>query len=205
MGQDAGARGRSVGSQGRAQQGAARRHAAGTGCQSAPADNATLRHQVRYAIANSGLNAVRRLIRIRRSLATLERVALVSTRALSVLGLFALMVLAFITLANGLLRWLINQPIAGVVDVGALAIAIAVELLHSGFADGAQPHHVPAGVFDQPAPWSLARRLCRHRGGHRACADGLAILGLCRRTRRRPASAPMCSKFRPHRSGTRPT
>jgi len=61
-----------------------------------------------------------------RSLATLEHVALVSTRALSVLGLFALMILAFITLANGLLRWLINQPIAGVVDVGALAIAIAV-------------------------------------------------------------------------------
>ena len=61
-----------------------------------------------------------------RSLGTLEHVALVSTRALSVLGLFALMVLAFITLANGLLRWLVNQPIAGVVDVGALAIAIAV-------------------------------------------------------------------------------
>ena len=61
-----------------------------------------------------------------RSLATLEHVALVSTRALSVLGLLALMILAFITLANGLLRWLINQPIAGVVDVGALAIAIAV-------------------------------------------------------------------------------
>jgi TRAP-type C4-dicarboxylate transport system permease small subunit len=59
-------------------------------------------------------------------LAQLERAALVGTRALSVLGLFALMVLAFITLANGLLRWLINKPIAGVVDVGALAIAIAV-------------------------------------------------------------------------------
>jgi TRAP-type transport system small permease protein len=59
-------------------------------------------------------------------LARLERAALVGTRALSVLGLFALMVLAFITLANGLLRWLINKPIAGVVDVGALAIAIAV-------------------------------------------------------------------------------
>ena len=52
--------------------------------------------------------------------------ALVGTRALSVLGLLALMVLAFVTLANGLLRWLFNQPIAGVVDVGALAIAIAV-------------------------------------------------------------------------------
>ena len=52
----------------------------------------------------------------------LERVALVGTRALSVVGLGALMILAFITLANGLLRWLINQPIAGVVDVGALDV-----------------------------------------------------------------------------------
>jgi TRAP-type C4-dicarboxylate transport system permease small subunit len=59
-------------------------------------------------------------------LGRLEGVALFSTRALSVVGLVALMVLAFITLANGMLRWLINQPIAGVVDVGALAIAIAV-------------------------------------------------------------------------------
>ena len=48
-------------------------------------------------------------------LATLDRLALASTRALSVVGLVALMVLAFVTLANGLLRWLINQPIAGVV------------------------------------------------------------------------------------------
>jgi TRAP-type C4-dicarboxylate transport system permease small subunit len=59
-------------------------------------------------------------------LSRLDRVALASTRALSVVGLIALMVLAFVTLANGLLRWLINQPIAGVVDVGALATAIAV-------------------------------------------------------------------------------
>jgi TRAP-type transport system small permease protein len=59
-------------------------------------------------------------------LAGLERVALVSTRLLSAVGLVALMALAFITLANGLMRWLLNQPIAGVVDVGALAIAIAV-------------------------------------------------------------------------------
>jgi TRAP-type C4-dicarboxylate transport system permease small subunit len=66
------------------------------------------------------------LIMIHHGLARLERAALASTRALSVLGLVALMILAFLTLANGLLRWLINQPIAGVVDVGALAIAIAV-------------------------------------------------------------------------------
>jgi TRAP-type C4-dicarboxylate transport system permease small subunit len=60
------------------------------------------------------------------TLAKLERAALLSTRALSVVGLVALMVLASITLANGLMRWLANQPIAGVVDVGALAVAIAV-------------------------------------------------------------------------------
>ena len=60
------------------------------------------------------------------TLARLERAALASTRALSLLGLVALMILAFLTLANGLLRWLANQPIAGVVDVGALALAIAV-------------------------------------------------------------------------------
>ena len=60
------------------------------------------------------------------ALARLERVAVIGTRALSVLGLFALMVLASITLANGLLRGAFNYPIAGVVDVGGLAIAIAV-------------------------------------------------------------------------------
>jgi TRAP-type C4-dicarboxylate transport system permease small subunit len=59
-------------------------------------------------------------------LGRLERYALIGTRVLSALGLLALMILAFVTLANGLMRWLINQPIAGVVDVGALAIAIAV-------------------------------------------------------------------------------
>ncbi len=59
-------------------------------------------------------------------LTRLERTALGATRALSVVGLAALMVLACLTLANGLLRWLINQPIAGVVDLGALAIALAV-------------------------------------------------------------------------------
>jgi TRAP-type C4-dicarboxylate transport system permease small subunit len=60
------------------------------------------------------------------ALKQVERIALIGTRALSVLGLFALMVLASVTLANGLLRWAINCPIAGVIDVGGLAIAIAV-------------------------------------------------------------------------------
>jgi TRAP-type C4-dicarboxylate transport system permease small subunit len=63
---------------------------------------------------------------IGRGLAFLEKMSLVATRALSALGLLALMVLAFFTLANGLLRGFANQPIAGVVDVAGLAIAIAV-------------------------------------------------------------------------------
>jgi TRAP-type C4-dicarboxylate transport system permease small subunit len=59
-------------------------------------------------------------------LTALERGALTATRALSVLGLIALMVLAAMTLADGIMRWLANQPIEGVRDVGALAIAVAV-------------------------------------------------------------------------------
>lgn len=56
----------------------------------------------------------------------LERISLQATRALSVLGLTALMVLAVMTLADGLLRWLANAPISGVRDIGALAIALTV-------------------------------------------------------------------------------
>jgi TRAP-type transport system small permease protein len=59
-------------------------------------------------------------------LARLERFGLVGTRALSAAGLIALMLLAALTLADGLARWLLNQPIEGVRDVGALAIAVAV-------------------------------------------------------------------------------
>jgi TRAP-type transport system small permease protein len=56
----------------------------------------------------------------------LERTGLVATRALSVGGLIALMVLAVMTLLDGLARWAANQPIEGVRDVGGLAIALAV-------------------------------------------------------------------------------
>lgn len=56
----------------------------------------------------------------------LERAALISTRALSVVGLIALMILAAMILANGLMRWLYNAPLAGVVDISSLAIALAV-------------------------------------------------------------------------------
>src|SRR5258708_12522411 len=59
-------------------------------------------------------------------LAALERLTLTATRALSVVGLIALMGLATMTLADGLLRWLASRPIEGVRDLGALAIAVAI-------------------------------------------------------------------------------
>lgn len=59
-------------------------------------------------------------------LAALERVTLAATRALSVVGLIALMGLATMTLLDGLLRWFANKPIEGVRDIGGLAIAVAI-------------------------------------------------------------------------------
>lgn len=59
-------------------------------------------------------------------LAALERLTLAATRALSVVGLAALMGLAAMTLLDGLLRWLANHPIEGVRDIGNLAIAVAI-------------------------------------------------------------------------------
>ena len=59
-------------------------------------------------------------------LAALERLALAATRALSVAGLAALMGLATMTLADGLLRWTLGKPIEGVRDLGGLAIAVAI-------------------------------------------------------------------------------
>jgi len=59
-------------------------------------------------------------------LARLERAGLLATRALSVVGLVALMALAAMTLADGLMRWLANRPIEGVRDVGAVIVAVAV-------------------------------------------------------------------------------
>src|SRR2546430_1672342 len=62
-------------------------------------------------------------------LAALERLTLTATRALSVVGLIALMGLASMTLADGLLRWLVNRPIEGVRDLAGLAIALAIGFL----------------------------------------------------------------------------
>jgi TRAP-type transport system small permease protein len=61
-----------------------------------------------------------------RGLLWLERLGLSATRALSALGLSALLFLAMLTLVDGLARWLLNQPIEGVRDVAAVAIALAV-------------------------------------------------------------------------------
>jgi TRAP-type C4-dicarboxylate transport system permease small subunit len=69
-------------------------------------------------------------------IATLERMSLTVTRGLSVVGLVALLLLAAMTLADGLARWLLNAPIEGVRDVGALVIAVAVAcLLPVGLAE----------------------------------------------------------------------
>ncbi len=62
----------------------------------------------------------------RAGLDRLERIGLGTTRALSVVGLMALMALAAMTLADGLMRWLANRPIEGVRDVGAVIVAVAV-------------------------------------------------------------------------------
>src|SRR3954470_3219353 len=59
-------------------------------------------------------------------LASIERITLTATRALSVVGLIALMGLAAMTLTDGLLRWLAHRPIEGVRDLGGLAIAVAI-------------------------------------------------------------------------------
>src|SRR3954462_12998808 len=59
-------------------------------------------------------------------LAALERITLAATRALSVVGLVALMGLAAMTLAAGLFAGLASRPIEGVRDLGGLAIAVAI-------------------------------------------------------------------------------
>jgi TRAP-type C4-dicarboxylate transport system permease small subunit len=120
------------------------------------------------------------------TLARLERTALLGTRALSVLGLVALMILAFLTLANGLLRWAINQPIAGVVDVGALAIAIAVcccmpvalmERSHIAFRLAAALSPALGRVLDALAAIAVAIVLALMAYEFRLYADSLVASG----------------------------
>nr|WP_236589967.1 TRAP transporter small permease subunit [Ramlibacter aurantiacus] len=56
----------------------------------------------------------------------LERAAFIGAKALSVVGLGGLCLLAVMTLADGLGRWLFNTSIEGVRDMGGLVIAVAV-------------------------------------------------------------------------------
>lgn len=56
----------------------------------------------------------------------LERFGLRIAHLISIVGLSALMFLALMTLADGMLRWLFSTPIEGVRDAGSLAIAVAV-------------------------------------------------------------------------------
>ncbi len=58
--------------------------------------------------------------------ANLEKTAFVGTKALSVIGLAALLLLAVLTLADGLGRWMFNVPIEGVRDMGGLIVAVAI-------------------------------------------------------------------------------
>ncbi len=61
---------------------------------------------------------------------------LAATRALSTLGLLGLILLAAMTIADGGARSLAGQPIAGVRDVAALIIAVAVTCcLPAGLAE----------------------------------------------------------------------
>ncbi|MDR1968113.1 MAG: TRAP transporter small permease subunit [Burkholderiaceae bacterium] len=59
-------------------------------------------------------------------LAVCERLGRRVANAIAIVGLLALMFLAALTLADGLLRSFFNYPLEGVRDAGALAIAIGV-------------------------------------------------------------------------------
>ena len=95
-------------------------------------------------------------------LAALERLTLTATRALSVVGLIALMGLAAMTLADGLLRWLANRPIEGVRDLGGLAIAVAIACC------------IPVGLVERG---NIAIRLGEHV--HRGLGLGIQDIAKC--------------------------
>jgi TRAP-type C4-dicarboxylate transport system permease small subunit len=86
-------------------------------------------------------------------LVRLERLGLLATRGLSVLGLAGLMVLALMTLFDGLARWLLNQPIEGVRDLAAVAVALAVSCC------------LPVGLMERS---NISIRLAAHVLGERA-------------------------------------
>jgi len=93
----------------------------------------------------------------------LERTGLAATRALSVIGLTALLGVAVMTLADGTLRWLANSPIIGVRDVGALAVAVVVSCC------------IPVGLMERA---NITIRCVKPLFGARAAAvfDAIAAL-----------------------------
>lgn len=82
----------------------------------------------------------------------LERVGLMATRGLSAIGLAGLMVLALMTLFDGLARWLFNQPIEGVRDLAAVIVALAVSCC------------LPVGLMERS---NISIRLAGHLMGER--------------------------------------
>ena len=98
-----------------------------------------------------------------RWLTQLERVGLMATRGLSAIGLAGLMVLALMTLFDGLARWLLNQPIEGVRDLAAVIVALAVSCC------------LPVGLMERS---NISIRLAGHLMGERAgrWLDAIAAL-----------------------------
>lgn len=96
-------------------------------------------------------------------LVRLERFGLAATRGLSVLGLSGLMLLALMTLFDGLARWLLNQPIEGVRDLAAVTVALAVSCC------------LPVGLMERS---NIAIRLAEHALGARVgrLLDAVAAL-----------------------------
>ncbi len=96
----------------------------------------------------------------------LERLGLLATRALSAVGLAGLLVLALMTLLDGLARWLLNQPIEGVRDLGAVIVALAVTCC------------LPVGLMERS---NISIRVASHALGERAgrLLDAVAAILVC--------------------------
>lgn len=83
-------------------------------------------------------------------LETLERFAYRGAKALSVVGLGGLCLLAAMTLADGVGRWLFGASIEGVRDIGGLVIAVAVACcLPMGLIERG---HISVEIFAKRSP-----------------------------------------------------
>lgn len=81
---------------------------------------------------------------------TLERLAYRGAKLLSVVGLGGLCLLALLTLADGVGRWLLKNSIEGVRDMGGLVIAVAVaSCLPMGLVERS---HISVRLFSRLGP-----------------------------------------------------